>query len=108
MCGGSVQRVSQGSTQDLGWMFPDLSHLALPLFLTTSSLEHSHISIYGRVIPLGMSSFLMSGCWCPGGGCCADVCPVRPGFFREGLLSSPLENLADLTWQWKRYNNGQK
>lgn len=32
MWGGGVQRDSQGSTQDLEWMFPDLAHPALPLY----------------------------------------------------------------------------
>ena len=70
MWGGDVQRDSQGSTQDLEWMLTELlpglafsspHTLPCPSVLTTSSLECSHISIYGRFIPLGMSSFLMSG-----------------------------------------------
>lgn len=70
MWGGDVQRDSQGSTQDLEWMptelLPGLAFssphtLPRPSVLTTSGLERSHISVYGRLTPLGMSSFLMSG-----------------------------------------------
>lgn len=46
MCAGRVQRDSQGSTQDLGWMFPDLAHLALPLYphhLQSRALSCFHI-----------------------------------------------------------------
>lgn len=46
MWGGGVQRDSQGSTEDLEWMFPDLAHPALPLHLhhiQSRALSYFHI-----------------------------------------------------------------
>jgi len=46
MWGGGVRRDSQGSTQDLEWMFPDLTHPALPLcphHIQSRALSYFHI-----------------------------------------------------------------
>lgn len=118
MWGGDICRDSQGSTKDLEWTLKGLTGLAFfiphplpcPLFLTTSSLEPSHISVCERPVPLGISSFLVSGSWFPGVGAVwmyvhqAWVSPkVCQSQGRNSFESHLLEN-PNLTQQWGLYS----